>query len=260
VTALETTTELLKPYCDGILILIDEADTAGSALGSLLKRTIDSMGKGSDCVTFGVAGLPELPGLMKTGHESSLRGFRHFLIEPLETNERREVVDLGLKAAKENYGLDVTIDDNAASIICSLSDGYPHFIQQFAYSAFDADDDMVISADDVFNGAVSEGGAITCLGSSIFHSQFYREVRSANSREVLKTLAESELSERGGWVSKADLRNATGLKETTLTGCLKSLADKHIILKDQKRLGYYRLPSWGFAWWITRSLDGPLLK
>ena len=260
VGALEKTTELLKDDFAGVVIVIDEADTAGIALGSLIKRTIDSLGKGTDRVSFGVAGLPELPNLMKQGHESSLRGFRHFLIEPLEPQERREVVDLGLAEARVSYGLDVRLDENASSIIAALSDGYPHFIQQFAYSAFDADDDMVISAEDVYAGAVSDGGALPSLGNAIFHTQFYSEVRSPNAREVLGALAASEMADSGCWISKAELRTMVDLKETTLTGCLKSLSDKHIILKDPERLGYYRVPSWGFAWWIRKTIDGAKRK
>ncbi len=256
VTALEKTTALLKSEYAGIVILIDEADTAGQALGSLIKRTIDSLGKGTASVCFGVAGLPELPESMKAGHQSSLRGFRHFCIEPLEPSERQEVVDLGLVEARDKYGIDVAIEANAVSIISALSDGYPHFIQQFAYSAFDADEDLTITGDDVFQGAISEGGAIQSLGNAVFHSQFYREVRSASSRETLRALAEAELADSGCWVSKADLRKQTALKETTLTGCLKTLADRHIILKDSVRLGHYRLPTWGFAWWIRKTLGG----
>lgn len=254
VTALEKTAAILEAHYAGIVILIDEADAAGHALGSLLKRTIDTLGRGDDRVCFGVAGLPELPGLMKAGHESSLRGFRHFLIEPLEREERKEVVDLGLKEAKENFCVEVSIDDDAAGIIASISDGYPHFIQQFAYSAYDSDSDFNIDAHDVFAGATCEGGAFACLGNAIFHSQFFREVRSTSSREVLRVLSDAELSKSGQWVSKNELRKNVTLKATTLTSCLKSLSDKHIILKDQERLGYYRLPSWGFAFWIRETL------
>ena len=247
--------DIVRDEFDGILITIDEGDTAGFALGSLLKRTIDGLAAGSDDrVCFAVAGLPELANQMKAGHASSFASFRTFSLGPLESAERAEVVSKGLAVAKDEYGLDVQVDDDALRLIAALSDGYPHFIQQFAYSAFDVDTDMRLTVDDVAKGAMGDGGALSELGNSIFHSQYFREVRSENSRAVLKALAEAELQGRGRWVSKAKLRDDTGISDSKLTNALKSLSDKHIILKDDTRRGYYRLPSWGFAMWIRQTL------
>lgn len=255
VTALQATMRIVEDEFDGILITIDEADTAGPALGSLLKRTVDGLAAGSgDRVCFTVAGLPELPSLMKAGHASSVRAFRSFSLGPLEPSEREEVVSKGLAVAKQEYDLDVQIDDDALRLIAILSDGYPHFIQQFAYSAFDFDTDMKLTVSDVASGAMGDGGALSELGNSIFHSQYFREVRSVNSRAVLKALADAELEDKGQWVSKATLRDVTSVSDSKLTNALKSLSDKHIILKDETRRGYYRMASWGFAMWIRQTL------
>lgn len=255
VTALQATMKIVDDEFDGILVTVDEADTAGAALGSLFKRTIDGLAAGSeDRVCFAVAGLPELSGLMKEGHASSLRAFRAFSLGPLKPAERAEVVSKGLAVARKEYGLDVQIEEDALRLIAALSDGYPHFIQQFAYSAFDVDTDMRLTVDDVVSGAMGDGGALSELGNSIFHTQYFREVRSVDSRAVLQALADAELDDGGQWVSKAVLRAVASVSDSKLTNALKSLSDKHIILKDGTRRGYYRLPSWGFAMWITQTL------
>lgn len=256
VIALEGTLQIIDGDFDGIIITIDEADTAGRALGSLMKRAVDGLAASdADKVCFVVAGLPKLPNLMEAGHASSLRAFRSFSLGPLKQHERKEVVEKGLATAKVDFGLDVTIDDDALRLITTLSDGYPHFIQQFAYSAFDVDDDYNISISDVAEGAMGEGGALAELGNTIFHSQYFLEVRSQGSRAVLKVLSDSLLDDGGQWVPKADIRKKAGIADAQLTNALKSLSDKHIILKDSTRRGYYKLPSLGFALWIRQTLS-----
>ncbi|MGV8084481.1 MAG: AAA family ATPase [Coriobacteriia bacterium] len=255
VAALHATLAIIDGAFDGILITIDEADTAGHELGSLMKRTVDGLGASdNDRVCFILAGLPELPELMKAGHASSLRAFKAFTLGPLKSDERKEVVEKGLAVARADYRTDVQIEAEALNLVSGLSDGYPHFIQQFAYSAYEVDDDLNITVSDVATGAMKSDGAVVELGKSIFHSQYFREVRSEGSRAVLKVLSDSQIGKGGSWVTKAEIRAAAGLTDTQLANALKSLSDKHIILKDASRRGYYRLPTLGFALWIRQTL------
>ena len=61
-----------------------------------------------------------------------------------------------------------TISDEALNLLAELSEGYPHFVQQFAYSAFEADNDDVIDVIDVLEGSYGESGAIAQLGEKYF--------------------------------------------------------------------------------------------
>jgi len=53
------------------------------------------------------------------------------------------------------------------------SEGYPHFIQQFAYCAFEADTNWEISEDDVKSGAWGEHGAFQQLGTNYFEDLYF---------------------------------------------------------------------------------------
>ena len=78
-----------------------------------------------------------------------------------------EVVRRGLDDAQSKNGFDVTMDSEALDLIAHLSEGYPHFIQQFSYCAFDDDTDNRIDGEDVINSLYRENRALDQLGREI---------------------------------------------------------------------------------------------
>ena len=119
---------------DGILILIDEADKApvDANLGEFVKVFTERLTKrGCNRVCLGLAGLPSVLHNLRQSHESSTRIFEIYTLEPLLHHERIKVIESGLVEAKETNGYEVAINEEAKNLISTLSEGYPHFLQQF---------------------------------------------------------------------------------------------------------------------------------
>lgn len=234
---------------DGIVFFIDEADAASADLhlGYFIKIVTEMLQQhGCYSVMFIVAGLPEVIGKLSESHESSLRIFHHLKIKELSKEDRHYVIEQGMDEGNRINTEKTTIAEEAKSRISVLSEGYPHFIQQFAYSAFDINDDGEISEHDVLAGAFLEGGALDSIGRRYYASQYHEQIKSDEYREVLAIMAESMSS----WVKKSEIREKFTGADQTLTDALKALTTRKIILKNPSKIGEYRLQQRGFALWI----------
>ena len=236
---------------DGVLVLIDEADKPPHAnLGEFVKVFTERLTKrGCNNVCLGLAGLSNLLQRLRESHESSLRIFQIFTLEPLLPEERIQVVEKGIVEANKKNTSETTITPEAKSVISELSEGYPHFVQQFAFCAFDQDTDNNIDVRDVTVGALqSEKGAIQQLGLKYFHELYFDQIGSDEYRDVLKAMAE-HFDE---WVSKEELRKGLKkIKESTLNNAISALKKRHIMLPKPGQAGVYRLPTRSFAVWIN---------
>jgi AAA ATPase-like protein len=251
VSALSAATTTLGDSIDGILILIDEADKAptGARLGAFLKLFTERLTKrGCDSVCVGLAGVTGIVQQLRASHESAPRVFTTFSLKTLEPAERRSVVERGLTISNQKNSTPTTITDGALEAIANLSEGYPHFVQQFAYSAFEEDKDNSIDEADVSGGATRENGALDQLGEKYFQEMFFERINSNEYRAVLKAMAQS--ADPDGWCSKERIRQLTGLKETTLGNAIYTLKDREIILPKPGEKGVYRLPTQSFGAWI----------
>jgi len=168
-------------------------------------------------------------------------------LDPLEEEERKEVVQRGLEVANEKNGFRTEISDDAMAYLVELSEGYPHFIQQFAYSAFEEDTDKIIDLQDVLSGAYKDNGALAQLGSKYFNEMYYGKISSTDYRRVLNAMAKHS----DKWVVRKLLVEQAGVKETTLNNALNVLKSKNVIISDDSRQGFYRLPTKSFAAWIN---------
>ena len=236
---------------DGVLILIDEADQPDveANLGLLCKTLTERlMRRSCDRVVLGLAGLPQLLNKLRGSHESSPRIFTSMVLEPLSTSERSYVIRQGLKDAYDKNKIETKINDDALTLICHLSEGYPHFIQQFSYSSFDADRDDIIDVADVTRGAFGENGALSQLGQKYFSEMYNSRIASDNYRTVLNTMS----SYGDQWVSRKDIIIQSKLPKTIVTNALNALKARNIIASDESRKGqgFYRLPTRSFAAWI----------
>ncbi|QTN29024.1 ATP-binding protein [Rhodoferax sp. AJA081-3] len=250
----ETCKRIVKPERgenkkDGILFLFDECDNATPLLriGYFFKTVTEALQRqGCDNVMFVVAGLPDTPEKLSISHESSVRIFTPLKITELSLADRIYVIDKGLEAGNKLNVEQTTISDAAKDQIAALSEGYPHFIQQFAYSAFDHNTDGEISLEDVFDSAFKLGGAIDAIGNSYYASAFNEKIKSDEYRQVLSIMAEKMNS----WITKAQIRQSFTGDDSTLTNALQALTTRKIILKNPSKIGEYRLQQRGFALWI----------
>ncbi|MDA8585558.1 hypothetical protein N9L47_04715, partial [Rhodobacteraceae bacterium] len=232
------------------LIMLDEADTAPveANLGEFVKIATERLAKrGVLKVMFCLAGQSALMTRLRQSHESSVRIFQVLEMGPLRTKERIEVVERGLSLANERNEQATTIDVEATNLLASLSEGYPHFLQQFAHSAFNADTDDRISQEDVSLGTVSENGAIAQLGQKYFSEMYFSKIWSDDYRRVLDFMAQHG----DDWVTRKDIIAGCKVSDSNVTNALAALKKREIILADEARKGFYRLPTRSFATWIT---------
>lgn len=248
--AIASSLEGLREQIDGVLILIDEADKPSTSanLGSLVKLLTERLRiRRCDRVCIGLAGLTVLREKLRESHESSLRLFNVFALNPLSTDDCMTVLQRGLAEAARTNGFEVKIDDEAARSLAFITEGYPHFVQQFAYCAFDADSDNNIDTDDVLRGSYAENGALKQLGLKYFEKQYFDQIWSDEYRQVLQVMAKH----LDGWVTKAEMRKeAPKLKASTLDNALSALKTRGIIVPKKGMKGTYKLPSRSFAVWL----------
>jgi len=258
-----TTCGDIAGFLDGVLILIDEADKPGAEanLGALLKGFTERASRsGSNSIAIGLAGVSTVLETLRQSHESALRVFTAFNLKPLSQAESVEVIRRGLRAAQEENKFETRVTPDAESLISMYSEGYPHFLQQFSYCAFEADEDNNIDREDVLKGAWEEHGAFEQLGTKYFEGLYFEQISSDEYREVLRFMAD-RLDE---WVTKKEIRAAITIKESTLNNALRALTQRRIIRPRTGYPGTYRLPLKSFAAWIKAYTIGreppPLLK
>lgn len=234
---------------DGFVFLIDEADNAIPALrlGYFFKTVTEALAR-YDChnIMFVVAGLPDVTEKLAKSHESSVRVFNQVKLRELQVLDRYYVISKGIEKGNSINVEQTTISDEARDQISVFSEGYPHFIQQFAYAAFEFNTDGEISKSDVVEAAFAPSGALDAIGDRYYASDFYDKIKSDDYRHVLGIMAES----MNEWVTKADIRAKFSGDEHTLTNALTALTSRKIILKNPSKIGEYRLQQRGFALWI----------
>lgn len=234
---------------DGVLLLIDEADNAPKPLrlGAFLKLLVERVQRhGCERFMIGLAGMPTLREVLREGHPSSLRIFDELQLDTLSREEASMVIDRALTEANNENPEKTEIDEAGRASLISLSEGYPHFIQQFGYSAFAADTDLIIDRDDVFKGAFGPMGAMEKIGDRYYRDDFYNKIQKDSYRQVLRIMADND----NRWVSKSDIRSRFRGKTSTLDNAIHALRERKIILVKEGERGTYRLQHRGFALWI----------
>jgi Cdc6-like AAA superfamily ATPase len=233
----------------GIFIFIDEADKPPSeaGLGEFVKIITERLTRrGVVNVGIGIVGISSVIKKMRDNHESSIRILTPIPLEPLLLEERKDVVRRGLEEAASKNGFRTAITDEALQMIATVSEGYPYFIQQYAYSAFDHDSDDNIDADDVRNALTKENGALDLLGRHYFENMYTDEIRSDDYRKVLQVIARHSPA----WATKKQIITESRLKPHTINNALAALKKRNCIVPRKGHLGQYSLPSRSFAAWI----------
>lgn len=174
------------------------------------------------------------------------RVFSALPLDTLKDNERIEVIHRGLAVAETTNGFRTTIAADAAKMIADLSGGYPHFLQQFSYCAFDMDTDNDIILPDVATGVIAEHGDLDQLEQRYCADLYIDQIRSEDYRRVLVSMA----SRMDGWIKRPEIIELSGVKERTVDNALHALKERRIIIASDGERGEYRLPTKAFAIWI----------
>lgn len=247
-------TSIFGARFEGILVAIDEADKSGPALslGSFVKLLAERLQRrGCRRVAFCLAGLPELRAVLSDSHKSSLRLFEELMLERLSADDVATVIEIGLQKTNAGNSQPMSITSEASKFITYYSEGYPHFVQQFAYSAFATDTDGIIDREDVVRGAFGKRGAMESIGNRYYRDDFYNRIQTEGYRDILRLMADH----LDAWVTKSDLRERFSGSDSTLDNAIAALRDKNIILAKEGERGVYRLHHKGFAWWIKLQDD-----
>jgi hypothetical protein len=238
-----------KDEIDGIVILLDEADRPSekASLGEIIKLFTEKLTKkGCDKVLLGITGQPGLVTKLKASHESASRIFTVLNLKTLSNSENYSVVNSGLKIANRINAIKTTIEPDAIELISQLSEGYPHFLQEFAFMAFEKDTDGKITIEDVKTGAFGEQGALNQLGEKYFHDLYFTQIASNDYRKVLQAMAHYS----DDWVNRENINSKVKIKDTTLNNALQALKTRGIIITNPSQQGVFRLPTKSFAAWI----------
>jgi hypothetical protein len=239
----------LPDNTDGVLMLVDEADRGAerSRLGLFCKLLTEELSRqAAERLCIGMAGLPGVVNLLRASHESAPRIFRSLDLAPLSDEECVEVLEKGLAEANSKNPVAVTMAKSVKDLIASLSEGYPHFLQEFAYCAFEKDDDNYINIEDVTGSLFGENGAFDQLGKRYFNHAYFA-TSSNDYRSVLHAMAEHG----DDWIERNQIIAKSGVKASIVDNALRALKAKNIILQDEQVRGRYRLPTRSFATWIN---------
>jgi hypothetical protein len=238
-----------KKEIDGIYIFIDEADKPekNPHLGELTKTMTEKIQKrGVNNFAFGIIGLQSITDKIRESHESALRLFTTIQLKQLTDEESTYVIDRGMNEANEKNDEKTIYDEEAKQYTVAFAEGYPHFIQQYAYSAFDADKDNKIDKNDVTLGLLGENGALKQLGERYFDKMYYKDIYSKKYRKILGVMAKSPEE----YLTKKQIITLSGLTETNVTNAISMLTKKGMIIPKKGSKGSYKLMSRSFAAWI----------
>ncbi|MFA5223998.1 MAG: AAA family ATPase [Candidatus Omnitrophota bacterium] len=234
---------------DGLVILIDEADKSldDLSLGSFLKLLSERLvSEGCNQVLIVLAGLPRLRDVLYKSHSSSLRLFEELELSPLSPEEVKTVISRGLKESYDKSQVETKIEPEALDLIVGFSEGYPHFVQQIGYSAFDTDTDNNITVNDAQIAMFMPSGAIDLIGNRYYKNLYYSQIREEAYRKILQIMA----SKWNEWITKSEIKQQFQGTASTLDNGITTLIKRNIILKKEGARGIYRLQWASFAFWI----------
>jgi hypothetical protein len=237
---------------DGILLIIDETDNATKDLdlGTFLKLLMERLQKeGTQQLMIGVSGLPKTKEILVESHPSAIRIFEELNLDRLSDDDIKYVIKRVLDHSEELNGKRTEIEQEAEGNLVRLSEGFPHFIHQYGYCAFELSDGVTITDDNVQQGAFGDNGAIEKIGDKYYRDDFYNKIKVDSYRQVLIIMAEK----LDDWVTKKYIKGKFKGESATLDNAINALRTRGIILSKEGTKGTYRLQDKGFAWWITMN-------
>ena len=236
----------------GIILIIDELDRlktfdgVASFFKSLFEKFVFDR---FNNIMFTIVGMPSMKDNLFNDHQSIPRNFTQLELFTMPENEAKEVICKALESSENK----TEIKEDALKSLISISGGYPHFLQELGYSAFEVDEDNIIDSNDVTRGITGTGsynGSAKRLGNQVFDRMYLKDIQSNIYREILNIMAQ----EQDEYVSRQKILAKFSKGKTLLGSYLKTLCERNIIKKDAHRLGFYALSSKMFKIYINMLL------
>jgi len=197
-----------------VAILIDEIQYFAAAELSALVMAMHKMQQRQLPLVLIGAGLPILPGLAGESKSYAERLFSFPDVGPLSEADAAKAIHEPIEEAGES------IADDALGEICRLTKGYPYFLQEWGYQAWNHAQASPISLE-----VVRETTDIvtTRLDENFFRVRFDR--LTPRERQYLRAMAELG----GGPYRTGDIADTLGVKITTLGPVRANLIKKGMV-------------------------------
>ncbi|MFH0726297.1 MAG: ATP-binding protein [Pseudomonadota bacterium] len=197
-----------------VAILIDEIQYLHSAELSALIMAMHKMQQRRSPLLLIGAGLPILAGMAGESKSYAERLFNFPDIGPLSEGESTKAIKEPIEAAGE------AIEAAALQDICRLTQGYPYFLQEWGYQAWNHAESSPISLRVVRETTILVEKR---LDDNFFRVRFNR--LTPREKNYLRAMAELG----AGLYRTADIANSLGVKITTLGPVRASLIKKGMI-------------------------------
>lgn len=230
----------------GTLILLDEADDPplDARLATWLKMMIERLDRNAvRKVMLVLAAQDSVRDKLFADHQSVLRNLQWVTLRALSDDGCHAALKAAMVRSAEKNGFQTGLAPDAADRIVALSDGYPHFLQQYGFSAFDHDTDNLIDVGDV---AASAPAATMEIGAKFFAQSYRASIGSDDYRQVLHFVAQAGAD----WLTRKDIVARSGVREAIVNNALRRLVEIGFLERDSLRDGFYRIPTRAFAAWL----------
>jgi len=194
--AIEEAWDQIKGEYNGILLILDEIHNLRSfdGAGSFFKVVSEAWAvDGYRNVMFAVIGLPNVPVEISKDDPSAPRVFSYVELQRMTNGECLDI----LHRCTESAGKKIEAD--AAQSIATWSGGFPYFLHQLGYDAFEKDNDGVIGTEDVSMGL----RASLVQFERMFFGELYKSIEGQQKQKIVDFLANSYANPRAaGELSK----------------------------------------------------------
>jgi len=239
--AIEEAWDELKVTYNGILLVVDEIHNLKTfeGAGSFFKVVSEAWATdGYRNAMFVVIGLPTVPADISKDDPSAPRIFSHVELKRMTPDECLNIINGRIEESGKS------IEADAALKIANRSGGFPYFLRQLGYDAFEKDTDGVIDAKDLEVGFSSS----LIQFERMFFGDLYKSVEGKQKQKIVDELAGCYSSPRPA----KDLARALRIKN--VHQYLKPL-EKHGIVEKTK--AGYRLSSELLSIYVrARSTEG----
>ena len=243
--------EKLKNKFTAMLIIIDETDVISNdkQFPSFFKSIIESLNHEKiGNIMFLLTATPMGISNFIKNHQAFLRLFRIIEISNLNRDESDSLIE---KALEKGQPL-VKADKGFLNVVFKYSDGYPCFIHEICYSAFEVNNDEILDRIDFINGIVgtsSVKGAIINIFDKHFRQRYTEDILSNSYRDILHILASFNENE----IKSSEIQKKFKGNKNTCSTYLSRMVERGIIKKCEGKKGYYCIPESMFKLWLNLS-------
>jgi len=220
--AVEETWDILKNTHNGILLIVDELHNLDTfeGVGSFFKVVSEAWAvDGYRNAMFAAIGLPDISAKISDDDPSAPRVFTYVELKRMTQAQSLDILNKCIEGSGK------TLDSEAAKSISIRAGGFPYFLHQLAYDAFEVDTDGKITQEDVNRGLFRS----LIQFERMFFGKLYRTVEGKQKQKIVDELADTYHSPR----SAAELEKKLRIKN--IHQYLKPLEQDGIVEKLDSR-------------------------